>query len=300
MTEARRGWIVLLFAGASMLAAVGIQFARDAAYPRDRQQAEDILYVRSPAAMKRMTAGFNALAADVYWIRALQHYGGDRLSGQPQGARFQLLYPLLDMTTTLDPYFGIAYRFGAIFLGEEYPGGPGRPDEAVALLRKAIVAMPAKWQYYHDIAFVYYWRLHDYQSAAEWFQRAAAQPNAPNWLMPVAASMLAQGHDRVSARFLWQQILTSEEPWLRRAAERALLQLRALDQIDTIEAAIRRAPQEPVEQYSWAGLIRKGVLMHEPLDPTGTPYDIDPATGRVSVSKRSSLFPMPDAARRSL
>ena len=42
--------------------------------------------------------------------------------------------------------------------------------------------MPHKWQYYHDIGFVYYWRLHDYKTAAIWFQRAAAQPNAPNWL----------------------------------------------------------------------------------------------------------------------
>ena len=43
---------------------------------------------------------------------------------------YALLYPLLDLTTTLDPYFSIAYRFGAIFLGEPYPGGPGRPDLA--------------------------------------------------------------------------------------------------------------------------------------------------------------------------
>lgn len=300
MTEGRRGWLLLLFAGIAMTSAIALQFARDAAYPRESQQAQEILYVRSPAAMKRLTFGLNALAADVYWIRALQHYGGDRLSQRPQATRFQLLYPLLDMATTLDPYFGIAYRFGAIFLGEEYPGGPGRPDQAVALLRKAVLAMPAKWQYYHDIAFVYYWHLHDYQAAAQWFQRAAAQPNAPNWLPPVAASMLMQGRDRSSARFLWQQILKAQEPWLRRAAEHALLQLQALDQIDQLEAAIRRAPPGPGERYSWAALIRKGVLLREPLDPTFTPYEIDPATGRVSVSQRSSLFPMPESARRPL
>ena len=38
---------------------------------------------------------------------------------------YQLLYPLLDITTTLDPHFNIAYRFGAIFLSEPYPGGAG-------------------------------------------------------------------------------------------------------------------------------------------------------------------------------
>ena len=34
---------------------------------------------------------------------------------------YPLLYPLLDITTTLDPRFNIAYRFGAIFLAEPYP-----------------------------------------------------------------------------------------------------------------------------------------------------------------------------------
>ena len=157
---------------------------------------------------------FDALAADVYWIRALQHYGGDRLS-QTKQRKYEQLYPLLDLTTSLDPYFTIAYRFGAIFLSEAYPGGPGRPDQAIALLRKGIEAQPAKWQYYHDIAFVHYWQLQDTEGAARWFRMAAAQPGAPNWLEPVAASMLIQGGDRASARFLLQQILQSEEQWLQ-------------------------------------------------------------------------------------
>src|SRR4029453_14133773 len=182
----------------------------------------------------RLPLSFDPLAADIYWIRAIQHYGGDRLSGPQAQTKYQLLFPLLDLTTTLDPYFNIAYRFGAIFLSEAYPGGPGRPDQSVALLGKAITVMPHKWQYYHDVGFVYYWRRRDYKSAALWFQRAAAQPNAPNWLTPLAASMLVQGNDRAAARFLWQQIAKSEEVWLRRNAERALLQLHALDQIDQL------------------------------------------------------------------
>ena len=116
------------------------------------------------------------------------------------------------------PYFNIAYRFGAIFLSEGYPGGPGRPDQAIALLRKGISAQPTKWQYYHDVAFVYYWQLRDMEAAARWFRLAATQPNAPNWLEPVAATMLIEGGDRASARFLLQQILQSEEAWLQRMA----------------------------------------------------------------------------------
>ena len=279
-------------------AAVTLQMARDRFFPRDTRQVEEILYVRSGNALKRVTLSFDALAADVYWIRAIQHYGGDRLSGPQARTKYQLLYPLLDLTTTLDPYFNIAYRFGAIFLSEAYPGGPGRPDQSVALLRKAIAAMPYKWQYYHDIGFVYYWRFRDYDNAALWFQRAAAQPNAPIWLKPLAAAMLAHGDDRAAARFLWQQIAQSEEPWLRRSAERALLQLQAMDQIDQLNAVIARFPPPGGERYSWDGLISRRVLVRVPYDPTGAPYDIDPATGQVSVSTQSPLFPMPQEPRR--
>ncbi len=174
--------LVGLAACVALGGAISLQILRDRWYPREEQEHRRILYVRSGEALKRIVLGFDALAADVYWIRALQHYGGDRLTGPVAGAKYQLLYPLLDLTTTLDPYFNIAYRFGAIFLSEGYPGGPGRPDQSVALLRKALVAMPQKWQYYHDIGFVYYWRMHDFQSAATWFRRAAEQPGAPNWL----------------------------------------------------------------------------------------------------------------------
>jgi hypothetical protein len=289
---------LIAIAVALFAAAIALQAVRDSRFPRDTRQVDEVLYIRSGAAAKRMTLSFNALAADLYWIRAIQHYGGDRLSGPQAAAKYRLLYPLLDLTTTLDPYFNIAYRFGAIFLSEAYPAGPGRPDQSVALLRKALVVMPHKWQYYHDIGFVYYWRLRDYPSAALWFQRGSEQPNAPNWLKPLAAATLARGADRTAARFLWQQIAKSEEAWMRRQAERSLLQLQALDEIDRLNAVVRRFPAEGAELYSWTGLIRKHALTRVPYDPTATPYEIDALTGRVSVSPQSPLFPMPEEPRR--
>jgi len=272
--------------------AVTLQVWRDQAFPRRDPETQRLLYVRSPEALKRIVLGFDALAADVYWIRAIQHYGGDRLDHARQ-RRYALLYPLLDMATSLDPYFNIAYRFGAIFLSEAYPGGAGRPDYAVTLLRKGIAAQPGKWQYYHDIAFVHYWALRDPVTAASWFRRAAEQPGAPNWLMPVAAAMLTQGSDRASARFLWNQILAADQPWLQRRAEHALRQLDALDEIDRLDAIIAGVPRPAGQQYAWAWLIRAGALRRVPVDPSNSPYEIDPATGRVDVSKSSILFPLP-------
>jgi hypothetical protein len=295
----RRDALLLAGIAASLLTAVALQIVRDRRYPRAAQAATEVLYVRSADVMQRLALGFDSLAADVYWIRAIQYYGGTRLKAPVPGRRqYDLLYPLLDIATTLDPYFNVAYRFGAIFLSEGYPGGPGRPDQSVALLRKGLAAMPHRWQYYHDIAFVYYWHLRDYKAAAEWFQRAADQPRAPTWLRPLAATMLVHGADRASARFLWEQLLQSEEPWLRRAAERALLQLQALNEIDGLTAEIARNPLPPGQRVSWDEYIRRGLLRGVPADPAGTPYELDPATGRVSVSTQSPLFPMPDPTKR--
>lgn len=253
--------------------------------------------VRSPEALKRLALGFDALLADVYWIRAIQHYGGSVLTRDGTERRFELLYPLLDITTSLDPYFNIAYRFGAIFLSEPYPGGAGRPDLAERLLLKGIAVQPTRWLYYHDIGFVHYWALRDPRGAAAWFRQAAALPGAPNWLLPVAASMMSEASDRTSARYLWRQILQADEEWLRRRAERALMQLDALDQIDQLMAIASSTPRAAGEPVSWTLLIRTGRLRGIPVDPTGTPYEIDPATGRVTVSEKSALFPMPTPSR---
>src|SRR5206468_7151941 len=133
---------------------------------------------------------------------------------------YELLYPLLDLTTTLDPRFNIAYRFGAIFLAEPYPGGAGRPDLAIALLEKGLRERPDKWEYMQDIGFVHYWWRHDYPAAAAWFRRAGEAPGGPWWLRSLAATTLAQGGDRQSSRLIWESLRESDNAWLRREADR--------------------------------------------------------------------------------
>jgi hypothetical protein len=285
--------VVAVAAAASLALAVVLQVARDRAFQEEEVTAPRVLYVRSPSALGRMVLGFDALAADVYWIRTIQHYGGDRLDVNGRVRKYQLLYPLLDITTSLDPYFNIAYRFGAIFLSEAYPGGAGRTDQAVMLLRKGIAAQPGKWQYYHDIAFIHYWQLHDTKAAADWFRRAAQQPDAPEWLLPVAAALLTEGTDLASARFIWSQMLQSDQEWLRARAVRGIQQIDALAQIQQLEAIVAATPHPPGQPYSWTALIRAGMLSAVPADPTGTPYVLDPQSGRVTVADSSTLFPMP-------
>lgn len=278
---------------ALLASTIGLEVLRDRQYG-ELASSGDVLYVRSPAVMTKLALSFDALLADVYWIRAIQHYGGTKRSNDPN-KRYALLYPLLDIATSLDPRFVVAYRFGAIFLAEPYPGGPGRADQAIALLEKGVRATPEKWEYLEDVGFVYYWWLHDYRASAAWFERASRIKGAPWFLKSLAAVTLAEGGDRNRSRLLWQQMReTNDNEWLRRNAELRLAQLDALDQVDRLQAIIRVFEMRTMRRpESWAALVGAGALGGIPLDPSGTPYVLEPATGRVTVSERSPLYPLP-------
>ena len=273
---------------------VGLQVARDRKYAAYRARTQT-LHVPSGAVLGRMVLSFDAMLADVYWMRAVNHYGSTKLSDDEEKS-YELLYPLLDITTTLDPRFNVAYRFGAIFLTEAFPAGPGRPDQAVALLQKGIRQMPEQWEYLMDVGFIYYWWLRDYEEAATWFQRASEIPGSSWWLQSLAANTLTQGGSRGASRLLWQQMHeTADNEWLRTEASRRLAQLDALDEIDlyarvvaAFEARARRLPG------SWQDLIVAGLLNRLPVDPAGHQYLLAQRTGVVTVSPRSPLFPLPD------
>jgi tetratricopeptide (TPR) repeat protein len=292
-----------LLAGASWLQAV-----RERRYPPRADEVDESLYLQSGTAARRLAGAYSSIAADLYWVRAIQHYGATKLRLASVAAvapepppmiaappdEYRLLYPLLDLTTALDPRFNIAYRFGAVFLAEPYPSGPGRPDLAIALLEKGLRERPDKWEYMEDIGFVHYWYDHDYRAAAEWFRKASEVAGAPWWLRSLAATTLAQGGDRQSSKLMWEAIRQSAEiPWLRQDAERRLLQLRILDEIDALQRAVddytRRAGQPP---FDWGVLIRAGVLRGVPVEPAGTPYELGP-DGRVRLSRASPLHPLP-------
>src|SRR6266478_3540479 len=71
--------------------------------------SEETLYFASGPAVKKMSLGLDALAADVYWIRTVQYFGRKLIdSGMPASSaatkdlRMDLLAPMLNIVVTLD------------------------------------------------------------------------------------------------------------------------------------------------------------------------------------------------------
>ena len=290
MSRAAAGVLVLM---ALLMALAGTLQARLEPERPVSPLAPAQLYVRSAKVLDRLSLSYDALVADVYWIRAIQHFGDERRSSSVV-KRFDLLYPLLDLTTSLDPYFNAAYYFGSFFLAEPLPGGAGRPDLGIALLKRAMEYQPNAWRFPQQIGFMYYWYLGDFDEAASWFHRAATRPGAPPWIAALEATTRAHGGDLESSRRIWQQVIeTSEDEGMRETARLRLGQVEASAAIEVLEGiASEFARVHGRPPASWDELIRAGRLTGVPVDSTGTPFVLEEA-GYVNVSPDSPLYPLP-------
>jgi hypothetical protein len=250
----------------------------------------EALYLWSGEHVRRLTPGFENLMADVYWLRTVQYFGGQRAFSREK--RFDLLVPLVNITTALDPRLEIAYRYGATFLAEEWPIGAGNPEAAIALLRRGVAHNPRNWQLRQDLGLFYLYFMNDPTRTSEILIEAASVPGAPPFLKTLAASVLVKGGERRSAMLLWQQIFEQSEPGqLKDNAALHLAQLRSLDAIDGLNAAgaefARRAGHPPA---SLEELRRSGLTTAPIVDAVGTPFEYNAATGQASFSPRSLLW----------
>ena len=287
-----------LYAGLAGLVAlsVAVQVVRDGAWA-PYVPPNPSMWLQSGKVADKIFLGYKHIVADVYWMRAVVYYGGKRQqqadapgNAAPKTPNYDLLYPLLDLVTTLDPHFKTAYRYGAVFLADAPPNGPGRADLAVSLLQRGVERDFNRWEYMEDIGFIYYWWVKDFVKAAEWFKRAGEAPGAPAWLGPLAATTLAQGGDRQSSRLLWTQLANSDVDWMRKDAQWRLDQLNAMDQIDDLNRRIQQyIDREGHRPADW----RQVGVEKAPSDPTGTPYRINPQTGLIDLGPASPLHPLP-------
>jgi hypothetical protein len=251
------------------------------------EEERDEVVLRSAKLVKSMSLEYASLLADFYWTRVVQYYGIKRVK---KDANLDSLWPLLDVTTTLDPNLLIAYRFGATFLSEAPPRGAGRPDLAVQLIERGIRANPDYWRFYQDLGFVYYMDLKDYDKASQAFLEGSKNPSAQIWMKTMAAKIASEGDSSSTSTFLWNEIYNSApDPSVKKNAMDHLQLLRAQEdckQLDAIgEQYEKRLGKRPARLSE---LIEAGLLRGVPADPLGYPYALD-ENGKAQTSADSPL-----------
>ena len=231
--------------------------------------------------LKRASLGYDGLLADIYWTRAVQYFGGRHHNN---ARSYNLLFPLLEITTHLDPQLVVAYQFGASFLAPPPPNGAGQPERAIQLMEYGIQNNPDNWKLYYDLGFVYYMNLKDYQKAAEAFERARRSqtrirlcgcwrrrwrnmPESLTRLECCGPQPIRTARTSKFARMRWNICAHCAS---RKTSHIFSKQLRAL------ASALGACPSSMAELVTAEGL--PGI----PVDPDGHPYKLTPE-GRVEV-----------------
>lgn len=252
----------------------------------------------SPETARRMSLGFNGIAADWYWIRSLQYVGRKSIAA---GSGFTLddlgtlgiknLGAMLEHATTLDPQFLAAYEFGAVVLPSVDEGA------AVRLLEKGVRENPGEWRLFHNLGFIH-WQAGRYKEARDAYAAGASVAGAPAWMHAMAAQMEANGGSRAVAREMYTRLYEgTSDAQIKMLAASRLTQLLSLDERDAIRRALSdlraRTSRCPASWREVAPLLRPLKLKLDssgaPLDPLGTPYVLDTAACDVLLDERSEI-----------
>jgi tetratricopeptide (TPR) repeat protein len=242
---------------------------------------DEVLYITSPKMLKRLSLGYEGLMADIYWTRAVQYFGGKHARYDD---RYDLLAPLLKLTTALDPHLIVAYQFGGNFLAPAPPNGAGMPEQAIHLMEYGIRNNPDDWHLYYELGFIYYMEKKDYASAASAFERGTRVPHAHPFLKILAAQMAQHAGELQTARMLWVTTYqTTQEKQIRANAVAHLRALQVDEDVTNLQDAVTRYGQKTGHlPTNIAAMVAAGVLSRIPVDPDGHTYKLLPG-GRIEV-----------------
>jgi tetratricopeptide (TPR) repeat protein len=248
---------------------------------RPQATIEEVLFLNSPKVLKRASLGYDGLLADIYWTRAVQYFGWRRHNDVRS---YNLLFPLLEITTHLDPQLLVAYQFGASFLAPPPPNGAGQADRAIQLMEYGIQNNPNDWKLYYDLGFVYYMELKDYPKAADAFARGSKVPDAHAFMRLLAAQMATHAGEFDTARMLWTATYqNSQDKLIRENAIEHLRGLRVDEDVTHLQEAVTRFGERTGRlPANMSELLTAEGVRGIPVDPDGHPYRLT-REGRIEV-----------------
>lgn len=259
------------------------------------------------AKLKNYSLGFNGLLADWYWMQSLQ-YLGDKIIKSKENINIEdmrslnprLLYPLLDNATDLDPQFLAAYSFGAVVLPAIDAG------QAIKIAEKGIANNPDQWRLYQHLGFIY-WRLKNYEKAAEIYEKGSQIAGAPPFMKMMTAMMKSEGGSRQTARIIYEQMFKeATDSQTQKAAELRVMQLDSLDEREAIQNALtdfKAKNNRCANNWTEIFPLLKTVKLpnnnqfridknNQIADPSGVPYLLKKETCEVTLDEENTKIPL--------
>ena len=224
-------WAVALVCGG---AACALAEAAHRLVPR-ANPLEELSYYPSGLKLRAAAFGHDEAAADLAWLRAVQYYGEHRSTD----GRFARMPHVFDILTSLSPRFLSPHVFGAFAMAQE--GGDFAGAEK--LMRKGLEANPRSGRLAFELGFLYYVRPggRDLRQAAEYFEQAARQKDAPPASARFAAFARQHAGDLRVAYELWSAVQReSPNRYLREIAGRNLERIREALERGRRDLAVKR------------------------------------------------------------
>ncbi len=168
---------------------------------------EDMKYLPSGQFLKGAALAYDELFADYLWIKAIVYFGDHFQTDKS----YKWLYHLLDIISTLDPYFEYVYEFGGVALAYWAKD----ISHSIKLLKKGMINVPKTHKRYWTIPFFlgfnYMYYKKDFATAARYLEEATKYPEHPRYLPLLVARLYSNARDpEIAIKFL-QEIYRSTE-----------------------------------------------------------------------------------------
>lgn len=232
--------------------------------------AEEFLYLPDAKYIKTASLGYENLAADFLWLKAVQEMAGRKVSS----GGYEWIYKALDTVTTLDPKFIAPYETGGLILTIV----ADHVDLSDKILEKGVRNNPEVWQLPFYLGFNYQFFLKDYKEAARYMSMAASIKGSPSYLPLLASRLYVQAEDPEFAyEFLARMYQSTKDEKMREAILRRMDLVKA----DAMLVQLQKAADYYVKLYktrpaSLDALVHAHIINEIPEEPNGGTFYIAP------------------------
>lgn len=228
------------------------------------------LFIPPATVLKRVALGYDRLASDFYWLRAIQYFG----EGANARENYRWLYPIINLVTDMDPQFAYAYKFAGVTI----PYDAASAEKANQILEKGIKSLPEVWQIPFYVGFNSFYFMRQYEKAAQYMSRASRLPGAPPFLAGLASRLYAEAQrPDMAIEFLVEMYNSVEDDLLRKELEKRIKEAVVERDITLLNVAVEKF-LELKGRYpaNLPELVAAGIINRLPAEPFGGRYYFNP------------------------